>query len=56
MQVECVFNYGFEDVLTEGKLYEVESVGENSFQIIDDSGNKRWYGNVNLQFYKGEQQ
>lgn len=54
MRVKCTFNYGFEDVLTEGKCYEVVAIGENSYQIVDDAGNERWYGQVNLQLCKGE--
>lgn len=44
MIIECVDDGGFEDQLNTGGQYEVDEIGENSYLIENDTGQKRWYG------------
>ena len=44
MFVECKANDGFEDQLTGALIYKVHELGENSYLILNDKGESRWYG------------
>ena len=44
MIIENIDNNGFEDQLTAGKLYEVVAVGANGYEIENDNGVRRYYG------------
>lgn len=44
MQIECIDNGGFEDLLTIGRTYPVEALQGYSAQLLDDSGQLRWFG------------
>lgn len=46
MYVVCIDNSGFEDMLTEGSVYQVEQVGENDFKVYDDKEQPRWFGDM----------
>jgi len=43
MLVQCKCNDGFEDVLTVGEMYHVESQGA-SYRVMNDRGRSCWYG------------
>lgn len=42
--IMCISKKGFEDQLTVDKVYSVWSVGKNSYSIINDKLEQRWYG------------
>ena len=44
MQIECIDNSGFEDLLTQGQVYRITELGVNSYQLKDDSDQLRWFG------------
>jgi len=44
MQIECIDNNGFEDLLTPGDRYGVYALSAQSVQLQDDSGSLRWFG------------
>ena len=46
MQIECIDNSGFEDLLTPGQNYRIDALQGNSVQLRDDSGQQRWYGRM----------
>jgi len=44
MVIICTDIEGFEDALSLGACYRVETLGRNDFQIIDDNLELRYYG------------
>ncbi len=46
MIVECIDNDGFEDVLTKGACYTVESLGQGdaSYRVATDQDTFGWFG------------
>lgn len=44
MIVTCEDHSGFEDQLTSSQRYVVEELGENSYLLVNDAGQRRWYG------------
>lgn len=46
MQIECVDNGGFEDLLTPGQKYHVAGLKGQSVKVQDDTGTKRWFGRL----------
>ena len=44
MYVDCKTNSGFEDQLTSGGTYKVKTLGQNSYQVVNDKGELRYYG------------
>jgi hypothetical protein len=44
--IQCKSNSGFEDQLTEKSWYHVQEVGENGYQVVNDKGELRYYGDV----------
>lgn len=49
MKVKCINVEGFEDQLTLCKVYEAEGKGKNSFIIVNDNHEPRWYGTPQLE-------
>ncbi len=44
MIIECRCNEGFEDQLTVGHHYPVKGKGVNGFEVVNDKGDRRYYG------------
>jgi hypothetical protein len=51
MIIECIDNDGFEDQLTKGHGYVVTMIGNGgeSFQVKNDKGDLRWYGEAKFE-------
>lgn len=47
MNLKCIDNQGFEDVLTVGKVYRAQVVGNSCF-LQTDKGSFGWYGLVHF--------
>jgi hypothetical protein len=45
MQIECKDAEGFDDQLSNDRLYKAKEFKNNSVLIENDKGDTRWYGN-----------
>lgn len=48
MRAQCKDNSGFEDKLSSNKSYHAIELKNNSVRIMNDAGQKRWYGIQNF--------
>ena len=46
--IVCKDDSGFEDQMTDGTNYKVQEEKNNSYLILNDNGEKRWYGKVHF--------
>tara|TARA_R110001583_G_scaffold2388_3_gene17360 strand:- start:1419 stop:1583 length:165 start_codon:yes stop_codon:yes gene_type:complete len=44
MDIECTQNHGFEDQLSENRVYSIKELGQNSYLIENDKQEQCWYG------------
>jgi hypothetical protein len=47
-QLECKDNSGFEDIISNGWVYDVYEFKNNSVLICDDRGKERWLGDMHF--------
>lgn len=48
MYVICIDANGFEDQLTYEAVYKIDEQGANSYLILNDEEQERWYGKVHF--------
>ena len=44
MNIECQNSDGFEDQLSNNRIYKVKEIGANGYLIENDQSQVRWYG------------
>jgi len=51
----CKSNDAFEDILTTGKPYTILEIRNGSVRVLDDRGQRRWFGLSRFSIQKAEQ-